>query len=54
MKRIIKSYTGSEHVFDFSDDRGFTCCMFAVLAGHPKKVTLVCSGDDEVYLIDLC
>lgn len=53
MKRIIKSYTGNEYVFDFCDFKGFACCMFACLVGLPKKVTLVSVGSDEVYVIDL-
>lgn len=53
MKRIIKIYTGSEYVFDFYDNKGFVCCMFACLVGLPKKVTLVNAGADEVYVIDL-
>lgn len=53
MKRIIKTHIGCEYVFDFSDYKGFVCCMFACLAGIPKKVTVVSAGDDEVYVIDL-
>lgn len=56
MKRIIKTYMGSEYVYDIHDSFEFTCRLFACLAGLPKKVTVECGSDvdfNEVYIIEL-
>lgn len=49
---VIISPVGSERVFSFDEYDDFHHCLFACLAGIPKKVTVEVADFSEIYKIE--
>lgn len=55
MKMIIICPDGSREEFRYDQFSEFHCCLFAIMCGIPKKVTILCDesvGFNEVYKIE--